>query len=126
MAKTQLTQSRVSPKRILAFFSACVVVFFLTASVISIVTKYVRIRKTVRDLAAQEQLLKTKQQLLKEKNTFLSTEEGQEHAVREAFNMVRSGEGVIMVIPENMSSQQKPKENSSWWDTILRGVGLRK
>ncbi len=130
MPKTQLSQRqrRTSPKRVLGVTVALVVVFLLLASVIGLVEKYIAIRKRVRDLKEEQKLLTEKYVTLQETNRFIETKEGQEYALRSKYNVVKPGEGVIVVTePSNFLENNGPTTRvGKWWDSLLRGIGIRK
>ncbi len=126
MSKTQLTHRRVSPKRILGTVVALVVLFILLFSVLSVAQKYIGIRRHIRELATEQQSLKEKQERLATMNTYLETPEGAEEVLREKYNVVKPGEGVIVVV--DTPTELPPAKGSAvsrWWQSILGGLGIR-
>lgn len=120
-------QKRTSPKRILGAAVALVVAFLLLTSVVSLAEKYLTIRHRVRDLKAQEAEAISKQDELKKENQYITTKEGQERELREKYNVVKPGEGMIIITdPAPASSDEPTSRVGKWWDSLLRGLGIRK
>lgn len=118
--------SSLSPKRILGAITALIVVFLLLVSVINVAQKYFSIKTHIKDLEAEKTDLEQKQISLKITNDYLDTPEGREQALRDKFNVVKPGEGMIIVTP--LDTQEVPPQKSKvlrWWDAVLRGVGIR-
>lgn len=129
MPKSQLEkrQQRASPRRILGALVAVTVVFLLAASVISLAEKYSAIRRRVNTLKEEQALLLEKKTLLEESNRYIKTKEGQERELRTKYNVIKPGEGVVMVTsPASHSSEDGPNTKiGKWWDNLLRGLGIR-
>jgi len=129
MAKTQFTpkrQSSVSPKRVLQAFLAVGVALWLLSSVIGLIGKYALIHRKVRDLKEEKVDAVEKKEELETMNSFIDSDEGRERILRTKYNVVKPGEGVVVITdtdpivpPEHKSAVGK------WWDSLLRGVGLR-
>lgn len=128
MPKPQLQrQKRTSPKRVLGAVVAVVVAFLLLASVVGLAEKYVAIRKRVRDLKEEQAELAQKQLALKKTNEYIETEEGIERELRTKYNVIKPGEGVIVITnPGDGEEDVGPSSRvGRWWDSLLRGLGIR-
>jgi hypothetical protein len=120
-------QNRTSPKRILATVVALTVAIILLASVIGLAEKYVTIRKRVHDLKIEEQRLAEKQGQLAKTNSYIETREGEERELREKYNVVKPGEGMIVITdPVDVVDSGPTSRVGRWWDSLLKGLGLRK
>lgn len=130
MAKSQLEQKqkRASPRRILGAVVAVTVVFLLATSVIGLAEKYIAIRKRVKSLKEEQVVLDQKKASLEENNRYIETREGQERELRTKYNVVLPGEGVVMVTNPSLDhSEDGPSTKiGKWWDSLLRGLGIRK
>ena len=133
MPKTQLrqrTSARISPKRILGLLVALLAAFLLLTSVVGLGQKYFGIRRHIRDLKNEQANLSAKEKALSAKNAYISTPEGQEEELRTRYNLVKPGEGMIVITTpdEPVVVNTAPKGNvvSRLWDSILHGLGIRK
>ncbi len=129
MAKTQFTKTphRVSPKRLLAALVALSVAFLLLTSVVSIAQKYSATRKHIVELEQEKAALEAKQANLKEMNDYIQTPAGSEQLLRQKYNVVKPGEGVIVVAnPSTIEPQTRSSAVGRWWNAILMGLGIRK
>lgn len=126
MAKTQFTQPKhtISPKRLLRALIALIVVFILLNSVVSLAQKYIGIRRHIRDLAHEKETLEQKYKNLERTNDSLVTDAGAERVLREKYNVVKPGEGIIVVVgPPTASEPERGSRASRWWQAIVRGLG---
>ncbi len=129
MSKTQFTpkkQSSVSPKRVLQALLALGVAVWLLSSVIGLVGKYALIHRKVRELKEEKTATLEKKDELEEMNRFIDSDEGQERILRTKYNVVKPGEGVVLItdavpieVPEHKSTIGR------WWESLLRGLGIR-
>jgi cell division protein FtsB len=127
MAKTQFTEKKhqLSPKDSLGALVALVVAFLLLASVITVAQKYFTIKKHIRELSAEQKILKEKKESLNTMNAFLSTPEGTEKILREKYNVVKPGEGIVVVVdPEITLPQQPASRVSRWWHALVEMLGI--
>lgn len=105
---------------------ALVVAFLLLISVINVAQKYFSIKTHNKDLQNEKLDLERKQMALKSTNDYLDTPEGREQALRDKFNVVKPGEGIVIVTPVEVSQVPAPKSKVlRWWDAVLRGLGVR-
>ena len=126
MAKTQFTQPKhtISPKRLLRAIIALIVVFVLVNSVISLAQKYIGIRRHIRDLAHEKKALEQKYQDLERTNDSLATDAGAERVLRKKYNVVKPGEGIIVVVESPTAPEpERGSRVSRWWQAILGGLG---
>lgn len=130
MAKTQFTEKkpRLSYKRLLAALLALVLAFILLTSVISVAGKYIAIRRHIRELKGEQATLAAKSDVLTKKNAYLATTEGQEQALRDKYNVVKPGEGMIVIVPPDMvpGAAKGSSTASRWWSAIIHGLGIHK
>lgn len=127
MPKTQFTQSRLSPKRLLGAIVALTVAFLLLTSVISVASKYVATKRHIKELAQEKAALEQKQVTLKSKNDYLATAEGAEQVLREKYNVIKPGEGIVVVADTPvLDTDITPSRARRWWDAILSGVGIKR
>ncbi len=127
MQKKQTPSSQqLSAKRLLGALVALVVAFLLLISVINVAQKYFSIKTHNKDLQNEKLDLERKQMALKSTNDYLDTPEGREQALRDKFNVVKPGEGIVIVTPVEVSQVPAPKSKVlRWWDAVLRGLGVR-
>lgn len=127
MAKTQFTTHRISPKNLLGLMAALVVVFLLLLSVVNVAIKYFGIRKHIKDLTLEQAELQKKHESIAQKNAYLATPEGTEEILREKYNVIKPGEGIVVVVDPAPAvppaSDSAPKH---WWQAILAGLGMAK
>ncbi len=130
MAKTQFTKTKqhLSPKRLLAALVALVAVFLLLTSVVSVAQKYFATRRHIKELEQEKLALEEKQQSLKEMNDYLATSAGTEQVLRQKYNVVKPGEGIIVVADTDTTVPQVEHRSTvrRWWDAILSGLGVKK
>lgn len=117
----------LSAKRLLRALVAVIVVFLLLVSVINVAQKYFTIRAHNRDLIAQKNELQEKQLALKTTNEYLDSPAGKEQALRDKFNVVKPGEGIVIVTTADTDTLDGTDRSavSRWWDAVLRGLGIR-
>lgn len=130
MPKTQLSkrQHRTAPKRVLGAALALIVAFLLLSSVIGLAEKYVAIQGRVRDLKEEQRELADKKTRLEATNRYIETNEGRERELRAKYNVVKPGEGMIVITePAPLEGDRGPSSRvGRWWDSLLRGLGLRR
>lgn len=127
MSKTQFIAKSISPRRLLGTLAALVIAFILLVSVVSVAQKYFFIRKHIKELTAEQAELEQKKANLDRMNAYLATPEGAEYALRDKYNVVKPGEGVIMVVESpTQAPEVKRSAVSRWWHAIVRGLGLKK
>lgn len=130
MPKTQLSkrQHRTAPRRVLGAALALLVAFLLLASVIGLAEKYMAIRGHVQDLKEEQTELLAKQARLAETNRYIATPEGRERELRAKYNVVKPGEGMVVITePASFEGDHGPSTRvGKWWDSLLRGLGIRK
>ncbi len=129
MAKTQFTQPKhtISPKRLLRALIALIIVFILLNSVVSLAQKYIGIRRHINDLAQEKEVLAQKYKDLERTNDSLATDAGAERVLREKYNVVKPGEGIIVVVePPTVPEPERGSRVSQWWQAILGGLGWGK
>jgi ribosome-interacting GTPase 1 len=66
--------------------------------------------------AAEYKLLEGRKTALKKDLEVLQTARGKDAAIREAFGVAKSGEEVIVVVPQPVATSTPEK---TWWDTVL-------
>ncbi len=127
MAKTQFNRIAVSPKRVLAALASLVVGFILLVAVVDVAQKYFGIKRHINELAREQEALQAKQEALVRTNDYLATKEGQEQALRDKYNIVKPGEGMIVVSGGELPAEVKKSSIAvRWWHAILRGLGIKK
>jgi cell division protein FtsB len=131
MAKKQFQQSsssRISSKRLLGTVLSLVIFFLLMTSVIGLGQKYFALKARSKDLADQQAALQQKNAALVASNDYLATPEGTEQSLRERYNYVKPGEGMIIVSPPPPPPPAPPAPTgiAYLWDQLLRGLGLRR
>ncbi len=128
MEKKQLQKiKQISPKTVLGFLLAAFIAFLFLIAVINISKKYFSIRSGIKELKDQESQLKFKYEKLESFNNYFSTPSGQEKALREKFNVVKPGEGIIVINSEenNLDIVKNKSPILKFWDLILRGIGIK-
>ena len=120
----------VSGRRIVLFIAASVLFFILLSSVINLMKKYRDIRQKLSELQSEQATVAAKQAVLTQQNEFLTTPEGEERILRDKYDVVRPGEGVIIVTEPDDASQENSADHGSWIGnvlrSILRGLGIDK
>ncbi len=128
--KTQFhptSKARLSPKLILGFVVALVVFFLLLTSVIGLAEKHTALRREIENLENKQGELKSKHESLIATNEYLKTAEGKEEVFRTKYNVVKPGEGMIVITTTpKLPAPPTPKSAvARFWDSILRGLGFR-
>lgn len=128
MAKTQFIQKKqqFSYKRLLGALVALVVAFLLLASVINVAEKYIATRSHIRDLTLQQQTLLQKQDALAKTNAYIATPEGTEEILRQKYNVVKPGEGMIVIDDTPPALPAPESKVARWWKAILAGLGIER
>lgn len=129
MAKTQFTHTThsISPRRLLGALLALSVAFILLTSVASVAQKYFGIKRHIRELTAEQQTLEAKHGVLAKQNAYLATPEGTEYILREKYNVVKPGEGIVVIVnPEPVLPPERPSNVARWWHAIVDSLGLGK
>lgn len=130
MPKTQLHNKKkqtLSPRRILAATVALIVAGIMLMSTLHVVQKYIAARKRIRDLSDEQKTLSSKQSTLASMNAYLATPEGTEETLREKYNVVKPGEGVIVITDTDTTTSEQPRSRvARWWRDIMEGLGLHK
>jgi cell division protein FtsB len=118
---------RLSPRLILGFVVALVVFFLLLTSVIGLAEKHTVLRTEIEQLETKQGELKDKQESLAATNEYLKTPEGKEQVFRTKYNVVKPGEGMIIITPQPKLPPPPPPQSavSRFWDSILEGLGIR-
>lgn len=128
MAKTQFSpsqQSAVPPKRILGVVAALLIFILLLLSVIRLGEKYFALRARNRELITETAALQQKETDLVNTNAYLSSPQGTEASLREQYNYVKPGEGMIIITPQaSATTPEAPQSTvSRWWDDLVHGLG---
>lgn len=127
MAKTQFITHNISPKSLLGLIVALIVAFLLLLSVISVAEKYMGIRRHIAELTAEQTQLQEKHERIEQKNKYLATPEGTEEILREKYNVIKPGEGIVVVVdPAPVLPPAATTAPAHWWQTILAGLGLHR
>jgi cell division protein FtsB len=130
MPKTQFPSSHqytVPAKRIIAALFALLIFFLLLMSVIRLAEKYFAVRNRNKELTEQGTELQQKENALVTTNAYLSSPQGTEQSLRERFNYVKPGEGMIIISPQpTLTPPPSQSTVSRWWDELLHGLGIRK
>lgn len=131
MAKMQFQQkqhSALSTRWLIGALVALLVFFLLLTSVIGLAEKHFALKNRIKELRAEEVSLREKEASLKATNAFLQTPEGKEQALREKYNLVKPGEGMVIVTQDEASKQALEEKGfvSKWWEAIKRVLGFGK
>jgi len=107
---------------------ALLIFFLLLTSVIRLGQKYFALRARSTDLTEQQAALQQKSTSLAATNAYLATPEGTEQSLRERYNYVKPGEGMIIISPDQTAPPPPPAPTgiAAWWNDLLHGLGLRK
>lgn len=118
----------LSPKSILSLLASALIAFVLFVAVFNVTTKYFGIRNNIKKLEAQKSELQIKKENLEQINQRLETQEGIEETLRDKYNVVKPGEGMIIVTNREKTKDYNDGKNavSRWWNDILLGIGIRK
>ncbi len=123
MPKTQFTashQPKVPPKRLLGAALAVLLFCLLLSSVIRLAEKYFAVRARNRELATETVALQQKQASLEATNAYLSSPAGVEESLRERYNDVKPGEGMIIVTPQTPAVTAAPQPAViRWWNDLF-------
>ena len=129
MPKTSPSNSKLSSKRLLGALIALIAFFMLLTSVIGLAEKYFAIKGRTQELKTQQTKLEDKELALMEQNSYLETTDGQQQSLRAKFNVVQPGEEMIIITapiaPEPMPIEERSRIGH-WWQSVIRGIGLRK
>ncbi len=132
MIKTQSTQDhkpkKVSAKQILVALIAVVLFSLLLSSVLGLMSKYIVMRKHISSLKESKTSLEQKKSSVTEMNNYIDSPEGQERVFRDKYRVLKQGEGMIVVtneVSDKTENLQKKSGIALFWDSILRGLGLR-
>ena len=130
MTKAQLPSKShpISPRRVLAVLVALLVFFLLLTSVINLFEKYRGLKAERAELYKEQAAIARKKDSLKTTNAYLETDEGREQALREKYNLVKPGEGIIVITtppPEKPVLEERSRVGR-WWDAIVHGLGFGK
>lgn len=123
------SRSQVSPRNIFFFVVSALLFFLMISAVLDLGRKYLALREKIDDLSEQKRSLEHKQEELARENEYLATPEGEEHVLREKYQLVKPGEGLIIITspdPDQNTKNGVKKGIGKWWDSILRGLGIRK
>lgn len=130
MAQAQFHSHKrfISPRRILGFIVAVGVLALLISSVGGLYKKHRIIRAHINELKKDQEILDQKYQTVSDLNQRIETIEGREYVLRDKYRMIRPGEGLIVVAdqPSGMPTPQKSKVFRRFWDSILKGIGVKK
>lgn len=128
--KKQLAKlNRIPPKHVLLFVVSAILFFILLTAVLNLGKKYFGLKNKLAELTQEKTNLVQKQEDLKAENEYLGSPEGEEHLLREKYQLVKPGEGLIVITNPDTDGDDslKPKTGfRKFWDTILRGLGIRK
>lgn len=118
---------KISPRAILLLVLATIVAFLLFLSVFSVAKKYFDLRTNIKKLENEKIELEAKRNNLKEINELLNSSDGIEQSLRNKYNVIRPGEGMIIVTGTSKSNEivENQSRVSKWWDDIMRGLGIR-
>jgi len=124
MAKTQFTahhQPRISPKQLLGAVLALVLFFLLLSSVIGLAKKYFAVRTRNQELVGETKTLQQNEAELTATNAYLSSPQGEEASLREQYNYVKPGEGMIVISPAPSDAPAPVPQSifSRWWNEIF-------
>jgi hypothetical protein len=130
MVKMQFQEKQhtaLSTRRLIGAIVALIAFFLLLTSVISLAEKHFAIKSRIKELRTEEIALREKEEALVELNAYLETPEGKEQVLREKYNLVKPGEGMVIVTQNKTNAPESEKKGivSKWWDAILRGLGIR-
>ncbi len=92
------------------------VAFWLATSIWGLVGKAHVAVSQAQEAKLQYQTLEERKATLEANLAALSTERGQDAAIRTAFGVARPGEEVIVVVPPEAKATSTPP---SWWETVL-------
>jgi cell division protein FtsB len=124
MAKTQFItspQSRIPPKRILGAALSLLILILLLASVVRLGEKYFAVRTRNKELSEETGALQQKSADLSATNAYLSSSQGTEASLRQQYNYVKPGEGMIIVTPAVPASAPVASQSGivRWWNGLF-------
>lgn len=127
--KTQFRSNaplRISPRLVLGFMVALVVFFLLLTSVVGLAEKHGALKREIKNLETKQSDLKQKELALTRTNEYLQTPEGKEQVFRAKYNVVKPGEGMILITADPKLPPPPPPQSavSRLWDSILHGLGI--
>lgn len=122
MRKTQFKSKNksLSPKKLLLAMISLLIAFFLMITVIKTAKKYFNVRNHINEMTEEQNNLKDKYKKILQTNEYMASPEGAEQILRDKYNVVRPGEGVIIVV--NNSEEYTPEETSKiskWWSDFM-------
>lgn len=127
-AQKKQSGQHISGRRVVILIAVSILFFILLSSVINLGKKYSAIQGKLHELSKEEGEVTDKQAALKEKNDFLMTPDGEERILREKYDVVRPGEGVIIVTEPDTSTMATNEKSGSWignfWRAIVHGLGF--
>lgn len=117
----------LSSKAILGAVVALSVLFLLLSSVVGLWGKYRAIRAHIKELKQQEAILKQKKATVTDTNNYLGTTEGKEEVFRDTYRLVKPGEGIVVITSDDTKEPATLKKPAilRFWDTLMKGLGLR-
>lgn len=98
---------------LLLFFSLVAIYGFFGS-----VSKYSMAREKYMNSRDELEKLENNKQKLESSLSMLSTEFGEEQVIRDKFNVVKEGEGLIVIVDEKDSSSQNKGENGGFIDFL--------
>lgn len=130
-----MIEKRKAKKRPLLYSGISIVVligiiFFLGFQVFDLREKRDLSEAKRAEAAAELERITRREAILRERNEALETPEGRERALRERFNVVKEGEGVIHVIEEDrpigagIVLEPPALEEKSFFEKILNFLGF--
>ncbi len=91
-------------------------------SVIGSISKYTLAREKYKNSKEELEKLEENKQKLESSLSVLSTDFGEEQVIRDKFNVVREGEGLIVIIDEKESASNASQTRSgfaSFWRSLF-------
>jgi cell division protein FtsB len=121
-------KTNISPRAIILLTVSATVAFLLFLSVFNVSKKYFDIRNNIEKLENEKSELESKRANLKEINERINSPDGIEQSLRDKYNVVKPGEGIIIVtgVSKLADAGEEKSRISKWWDDILHGIGIRK
>ena len=129
MQKMQSSRRRSVSIKTLFFFAGSAILFVcMLWAVCTLGSKYLDTRSKLSEDTSEQQTLERKKQELTDENAYLNTPEGQEHMIRDKYSLVKPGEGLIVITEPSSDTVQAQHSGTGiarWWDTLLKGLGIR-
>lgn len=123
MTKTQFIpfQQHIPTKRVLGAVFSLLIFILLLASVIRLGEKYFAVRTRNKELVQETDALQQKSADLSATNAYLSSPQGMEASLRQQYNYVKPGEGMIIVTPAvPVSAPAAPQSGIvRWWNGLF-------